>query len=321
MDLYQLECFRVVANMQHISNAALVLHITQSALSKIINRVEDYAGTPLFDRVKGKIYLNESGIIFKKSLDKMFESLNSGLEELRASPQFQHYQVYVASNADSLLFHVSEDFFSTHPDTNIKYSVMSPDQIRDGFLHGKLDIALTTYPMLLESGVVWEQLAQEELLLVAAGNGPYAGRKTISFPELNGVEIMCESLGGDLRTLVDRCCAKAGFHANVVLESNIGSAIGFHSGLQRAVCFMPAHRYMQIVQTMEDAAPVFASEERILPVALRLTDPTPIRVTGIARKTEGTLSPQAQGMYEYLTQYFTQLNTETVQFMQSHFAE
>lgn len=53
MDLYQLECFRVVASMQHISNAAMVLHITQSALSKIINRVEDYAGMPLFDRVKG----------------------------------------------------------------------------------------------------------------------------------------------------------------------------------------------------------------------------------------------------------------------------
>lgn len=46
MDLYQLECFRVVASMQHISNAAMVLHITQSALSKIINRVEDYAGMP-----------------------------------------------------------------------------------------------------------------------------------------------------------------------------------------------------------------------------------------------------------------------------------
>ena len=307
--------------MQHISNAALVLHITQSALSKIINRVEDYAGTPLFDRVKGKIYLNESGIIFAKSLDKMFGALNSGLEELRTSPQFQQYQVYVASSADSLLFHVSENFFATHPDTNIKYSVMSPDQIRDGFLHGKLDIALTTYPILLESGVVWEQLAQEELLLVAAGDGSYAGRRTISFAELNGVEIMCESLGGDLRTLVDRCCAKAGFHANVVLESNIGSAIGFHSGLQRAVCFMPAHRYMQIIQTMGEAVPVPAGEERVMPVALRLTDPTPVRVTGSARKTEGTLSPQAQAMYEYLSDYFTRLNTETEQFMQSYFAD
>ena len=46
MDLYQLDCFRVVAEMEHISNAANRLHITQPALSKIISRVEDYAGAP-----------------------------------------------------------------------------------------------------------------------------------------------------------------------------------------------------------------------------------------------------------------------------------
>ena len=57
MDLYQLDCFRTVAHMEHISNAAVVLHITQPALSKIITRVEEYAGAPLFDRVKGKIRL------------------------------------------------------------------------------------------------------------------------------------------------------------------------------------------------------------------------------------------------------------------------
>ena len=51
MDLYQLDCFRTVAHMEHISNAAVVLHITQPALSKIITRVEEYVGAPLFDRV------------------------------------------------------------------------------------------------------------------------------------------------------------------------------------------------------------------------------------------------------------------------------
>ena len=168
MDLYQLECFRVVASMQHISNAAMVLHITQSALSKIINRVEDYAGMPLFDRVKGKIYLNESGTIFVRSLDQMFDALNAGLTEIRSSAQFQQYQVYVASNADSLLFHVSEEFFAGHSDTNIKYSVMSPEQIRDGFQHGKLDLALTTYP-LIEPGIEWEQVLEEEICACAEG--------------------------------------------------------------------------------------------------------------------------------------------------------
>lgn len=164
---------------------------------------------PLFDRVKGKIYLNESGTIFVRSLDQMFDALNAGLTEIRSSAQFQQYQVYVASNADSLLFHVSEEFFAGHSDTNIKYSVMSPEQIRDGFQHGKLDLALTTYP-LIEPGIEWEQVLEEELVLVLGPEHPLAGHKEISFAELKGVEIMCESLGGDLRTMVDRVLCQGG---------------------------------------------------------------------------------------------------------------
>ena len=316
MDLYQLECYRVVASMQHISNAAMVLHITQSALSKIINRVEDYAGMPLFDRVKGKIYLNESGTIFVRSLDQMFDALNAGLTEIRSSAQFQQYQVYVASNADSLLFHVSEEFFAGHSDTNIKYSVMSPEQIRDGFQHGKLDLALTTYP-LIEPGIEWEQVLEEELVLVLGPEHPLAGHKEISFAELKGVEIMCESLGGDLRTMVDRCCAKAGFHANVVLESDIGSAIGFHEGLRRAVTFMPAHRYMQIYQAIQSAKePPFPA-----PTAARLRDPVPMRITGVARKSEYTLTAQAQELYDYVLRYFQTINIQVETFMREYFSE
>lgn len=309
MDLYQLECFRVVARTQHISNAAMILHITQSALSKIINRVEDYAGAPLFDRVKGKIYLNENGKCFAHSLDEMFNALNSGLAEVRNNSMNQQ-QIYVASNADSLMFQMSELFFATHEDSNIKYCVMSAEQIRDGFIHGKLDLALTTYPM-IEPGVEWEQLSQEELIMLVGENSPFVGRKEVPFSELQNVEMMCESRGEELRNLVDRCCEKAGFQANVVLESNIGSAIGFKMGLDRAVSFVPAHRYMQIVNSRENL--------KKIPHGIRLVDPVPLRITGIARRSGGALSPQAQEMYTFVSDYFRTLTENTCEFMKNHF--
>lgn len=314
MDLYQLECFRVVASMQHISNAALVLHVTQSALSKIINRVEDYAGAPLFDRVKGKLYLNESGEVFVRSLDAMFDALNTGLTEVRSGSASQQHQIYVASNADSLLFQMSEEFFASHPDISIKYSVMSAEQIHDGFVHSKLDIALTTYP-LIEPGIEWEQISEEEILMLVGDDSPFHQRDSVAFSELRGTEIMCESLGGDLRTLVDRCCEKAGFRANVVLESDIGSAVGFKKGLQRAVSFVPAHRYMQIVRSL-DGHPLHQA-----PKAVRLVDPVPFRITGIARKSGNTLSERAQGMYDYVKDYFSTLHSQTQTFMEGYFCQ
>lgn len=322
MDLYQLECFRVVAKMQHISNAATQLNVTQSALSKIINRVEDYAGTPLFDRVKGRLYLNRNGEIFLNHLNDMFAALYSGLDEIKRNQEVQNYQIYVASNADNILFNISEDFFATHPTANIKYCIMDHDQISGGFQNGKLDIALTTYPM-REPGITWTQVLEEELLLIVSPSSPYAAREKeiIPFSDLKDTEIMCESLGGDLRTIVDRCCVKAGFHANVVLESDIGSELGFHKGLSRAVTFMPAHRYMQIWQTFEEKKKYNEDMSKEVPVAIRLKDPVPVRITGIAKRSESEMTSQAEEMYEYIKDYFCNLNTQTEKFMHAHFPE
>ena len=66
MNLQQLEYFRVVATLEHITKAANVLHIAQPALSKIIKTLERELGLQLFDRVGKNIVLNENGKILLK---------------------------------------------------------------------------------------------------------------------------------------------------------------------------------------------------------------------------------------------------------------
>ena len=45
MELHQLNCFLEVAKLEHITQAAEQLHITQPALSKVIARLEEDGGT------------------------------------------------------------------------------------------------------------------------------------------------------------------------------------------------------------------------------------------------------------------------------------
>ena len=250
MDLYQLDCFRTVARMEHISNAAVVLHITQPALSKIITRVEDYAGVPLFDRVKGKIRLNASGTAFLETLDQVFELLDKGRKYVMDISERNSNHIHLASSCDSILFMLAEDFFSKHPEVRVRYSVMSHDQIREAFLRNALDFALTTFP-LQEKGVEWEPIADEEILMLVGEDSPFFERKVVPFTELRGVEMMCES-SGDLRDKINACCETAGFTPNIVMESTAGSVMGFSVGLRRAVSFVPAHRFMQMEETHRD---------------------------------------------------------------------
>ena len=60
-ELYQLEQLLAVAKCGTLSNAAEQLHISQPALSRSMQRLENEIQVPLFIRRKNKIELNENG--------------------------------------------------------------------------------------------------------------------------------------------------------------------------------------------------------------------------------------------------------------------
>lgn len=64
MEMLQLEYFRTVARLEHMTRAAQELHIAQPALSKTISRLEEDLGVPLFDRQNRQIRLNAFGKAF-----------------------------------------------------------------------------------------------------------------------------------------------------------------------------------------------------------------------------------------------------------------
>lgn len=72
MNFLQLQYFRTVAEMEHISNAAAALYISQPALSKTIRTLEHEIGYPLFDREGTRIHLNENGrILYRYAVEAL----------------------------------------------------------------------------------------------------------------------------------------------------------------------------------------------------------------------------------------------------------
>src|SRR5690606_14133457 len=61
LDVRKLRHFVIIARLQSFSRAADVLNITQSALSRIIQSLEQQYGTPLFDRSRAGVHLTPKG--------------------------------------------------------------------------------------------------------------------------------------------------------------------------------------------------------------------------------------------------------------------
>lgn len=78
MELKQIEYFLQLARLQHVSQTAAFLNISQPTLSKSLASLEKDLGVPLFDRVGNRIRLNTSGQRFYAHAQRAMQILNGG---------------------------------------------------------------------------------------------------------------------------------------------------------------------------------------------------------------------------------------------------
>ena len=74
IEIYLLEALCALDECGTLSAAALKLHISQPALSRSMQKLEDLMGVSLFDRTKNKIVLNETGRIAASMAKRILES-------------------------------------------------------------------------------------------------------------------------------------------------------------------------------------------------------------------------------------------------------
>ena len=78
MELRQLKYFKEACELQNFSEAARVLHISQSTLSQQIKQLEDELDVLLFDRIGKRIVPTEAGLAFLLMLSGQYAMQKTG---------------------------------------------------------------------------------------------------------------------------------------------------------------------------------------------------------------------------------------------------
>ncbi|WP_288395735.1 LysR family transcriptional regulator [uncultured Vagococcus sp.] len=141
MELRKLEIFSVVAYYESVSRAAEELFISQPAVSKVIKEIETEIGCHLFDRVSGRIKLNEEGSLFLKESSELLEKL----EELKAfgqhSKKGKRLRVGVSRTiGETVLPKVLKEYQENHTQP-FKIYIDNVEKIKTELLLGNLDFA------------------------------------------------------------------------------------------------------------------------------------------------------------------------------------
>jgi len=221
LDLKALRCFVVVAERLSLSKAAPVLHISQSALSRQIQGLEDALGVQLFDRIGKRLVLTAEGddllpraaSLVDQALDlsSRVQSMargEVGLIRIGATPQ----------TIEGLLSQVLVSMRSKYPSIETPLVEGSNDYLLEQLEVGAVHVVIAALPE--RHDFEFEELFMGYLYAVVPSQHAFPAGRSADIRTLANHPILLLRKGFMTRTVFDRACSQAGVRPHTILESD-----------------------------------------------------------------------------------------------------
>jgi DNA-binding transcriptional LysR family regulator len=190
MEIHELRYFLALADTLNFTRAAEACHVTQPALTRAIQNLEEkLGGGPLVNRERGNTHLTELGRIMRP----YFEQAIARLEE--ASATAKRYNRGEASTLTlGLMCTIGPtrmiEFFSAfhrdHPEIQLYLKDAPAAQIEAMLASGELDVAIYCKATPIDEKFHLLKLYEERFMLAVPPSHPFASHSQVPFKDLDG---------------------------------------------------------------------------------------------------------------------------------------
>ncbi|MBT2371868.1 LysR family transcriptional regulator [Pseudomonas fluorescens] len=149
MRLRHIEIFQAIRQTGSVSAAAQLLHVSQPAVTKVLQHAELQLGFPLFLRVRGKLQPTPEALALEREVDKVTESLQGVrrlAQNLRRAPGQSLRIGATPALALSLLPPAIREWTQRYPDIACELSSAHSRELVQNLLMREMDVALTLQP-------------------------------------------------------------------------------------------------------------------------------------------------------------------------------
>ncbi|WP_261304253.1 LysR family transcriptional regulator [Paenibacillus andongensis] len=239
MELLQLQYFLAVARLEHVTEAARSLHVTQSSLSKTIGRLEEDLGVPLFDRIGRKLRLNEFGRKFLRRAERALFELEQGKQEISDFSSPEHGTLKLAVTTASTLPNILREFRKKQPTIQFHVQMLNLQEMLTLLYRGEVEYCLSSPP--IQGDDIECQIVFIDPILIAVPKGHrLADRSSVSLTELKDEWFVGVKKGYGARDLVDSVCKSAGFVPKYVYEGDEPARLSALVEAEIGIAFIPS---------------------------------------------------------------------------------
>jgi len=219
--LEELRWFVVLAEAEHMTDAAAELGVSQPTLSRALGRLEAQVGAPLFDRINRRLHLNSYGQILVEHARRSIREIQSASDRIAALRDADSGTVRLAflhSLASWFVPDLLRRFRSAAPQVQFALTQAASFEIDELLAGGQVDLAISA-PRPQHAGFGWHQMHVERLCLAVPREHPFATRSQVGLAEAADEPFIALGDAFALRGLTNELWDAAGINPRVVFEA------------------------------------------------------------------------------------------------------
>jgi DNA-binding transcriptional LysR family regulator len=227
MNLNQLKIFYQAAKRKNLSAAAEDLFITQPAVTKGIQRLQEFYDMKFVDHIGKKLILTDAGEVLYEIAEKIFELESKAEESIRDFQQRKRGRIRILSSesfGDYYLPRIIIPFSKTYPLVRITMSILPTEQVVDNTAMLNSDLGFVSYPVEHKKLVVREVL-EDQLVIITPPNHPLVSHPSLTHRDLEEQMLIMHEAGSAPRRAIENYIRKNNLAINVHLELSSNRAI------------------------------------------------------------------------------------------------
>ncbi len=253
MDLDQLRYFLCVAARQNFTRAAEELEISQPALSRSIQKLEEELGQPVFERKTRSVSLTDAGTLLQARAQQVLAILEDTKAEITDDGQSGRVRVgAIPTIAPYFLPEILRRFSAAYPKAMVIVQENTTDLLLKSCMQGEIDLAIVALPVPAKYLDV-EELFEEELLLVLPPDHPLAGKSGIRLSDVEPYPFVLLDEAHCLSDNIVSFCRQRSFQPVVMERTSQLAMVQELVSLSHGVSMIPAMARQLLHRSKTDA--------------------------------------------------------------------
>ncbi len=199
MELHEIRYFLALSKTLNFTKAAEMCNVSQPALTRAIQKMEDELGGLLFSRERNNTHLTELGRLLEPNLTEVLARTQAAKETatrfLRLDSAQLRLGVMCTIGPVRFVSFLSR-FRADNPGVDITLVEAVPSRLCELLLKGELDVALLAKPDGFAAPLQPQPLYQERFVIACSAGHPFARQSEVRVAELDGqpylARINCE---------------------------------------------------------------------------------------------------------------------------------